>query len=82
MNELKYDLRVYILISSYDPLRIYIFEDGLVRFATKKYDLKSKDESRYMHLTNYSVNKKNKVYLKNKDDKENSNKQSSKWGFE
>ena len=37
----KYDLRIYILIPSYDPLRIYIFDDGLARFATEKYDTKS-----------------------------------------
>ena len=34
INDLKYDLRVYIVITSYNPLRIYIFDEGLVRFAT------------------------------------------------
>lgn len=30
----KYDLRIYVLATSFDPLKIYLFEDGLVRMAT------------------------------------------------
>ena len=30
----KYDMRIYVLVSCYDPLKIYLFEEGLVRFAT------------------------------------------------
>jgi len=37
INELKFDLRVYFAITSYHPLKIYIYEDGLVRFATHTY---------------------------------------------
>ena len=63
INDLKYDLRVYVLITSFDPLRVYFYKEGLVRFATEKYSLsKKKIKKRYVHLTNYSVNKKALIY--------------------
>lgn len=43
-------------MTSYDPLRIYVYREGLVRFASEKYD--SSTEQVYAHLTNYSINKK------------------------
>ncbi|XP_030642688.1 tubulin monoglutamylase TTLL4 [Chanos chanos] len=66
----KFDLRIYVYVTSYDPLRIYIFNDGLVRFASCKYSSSMKSlGNKFMHLTNYSVNKKNSEYQSNSDDK-------------
>lgn len=66
----KFDLRIYVYVTSYDPLRIYIFNDGLVRFASCKYSSSMKTlNNKFMHLTNYSVNKKNSEYQSNSDDK-------------
>eukprot|EP00817_Percolomonadidae_sp_ATCC50343_P006712 CAMPEP_0117428350 /NCGR_PEP_ID=MMETSP0758-20121206/8085_1 /TAXON_ID=63605 /ORGANISM="Percolomonas cosmopolitus, Strain AE-1 (ATCC 50343)" /LENGTH=589 /DNA_ID=CAMNT_0005214673 /DNA_START=189 /DNA_END=1954 /DNA_ORIENTATION=+ len=57
----KFDLRIYILIVSLSPLKIYIFKDGLVRMCTQKYEAPTAAnlDASYMHLSNYSLNKQN-----------------------
>nr|CAB3267356.1 tubulin polyglutamylase TTLL4-like [Phallusia mammillata] len=66
INGSKFDLRLYVHVTSFDPLRIYLFDDGLVRFATCKYSSSMKHLSnRYMHLTNYSINKKSGDFQQN-----------------
>jgi tubulin polyglutamylase TTLL4 len=40
INGLKYDLRIYVLVSNFDPLKIYVHKEGLCRFATEIYDTK------------------------------------------
>ena len=66
INGYKYDLRIYVLVTSYDPLRIYMFKEGLTRFATYEYNTKQKNiKKRFIHLTNFSVNKHSKKYVKN-----------------
>ncbi|ALC42735.1 CG16716 [Drosophila busckii] len=60
----KFDLRVYTLITSVDPLRIFVYNEGLARFATQKYmppDLNNNNNV-YMHLTNYCLNRRNSKY--------------------
>ncbi|XP_035023314.1 tubulin polyglutamylase TTLL5 isoform X1 [Hippoglossus stenolepis] len=64
IDEFKFDVRLYVLVTSYDPLIIYVYEEGLARFATVKYDRTSKNiKNTFMHLTNYSVNKKSSDYV-------------------
>ena len=70
INKRKYDLRLYVLITSFDPLRIYLYKDGLVRFASETYSVLSKNyKKRYVHLTNYSVNKYSPNFEVNTDPK-------------
>ena len=65
----KFDLRVYALVLCADPLRIFLFDDGLARFCTEKYEApkSSNLKTAYMHLTNYAVNKKNENFVFNED---------------
>ncbi|NXU10716.1 TTLL5 polyglutamylase, partial [Pardalotus punctatus] len=64
IDDFKFDVRLYVLVTSYDPLVIYLYEEGLARFATVRYDQASKNiENQFMHLTNYSVNKKSGDYV-------------------
>ena len=37
IDELKFDLRIYVLLCGVNPLRIYQYEEGLGRFATHPY---------------------------------------------
>jgi tubulin polyglutamylase TTLL6/13 len=34
----KYDLRVYVFVNGMNPLRVYVYKDGLARFATVPYE--------------------------------------------
>ena len=54
VNGHKWDLRLYVAVTSYDPLIIYLYEEGLVRFATVRYDSSGKNLwNPCMHLCNY-----------------------------
>jgi hypothetical protein len=84
INGKKFDLRLYVLVSSMDPLRIYLFEDGLVRFATIDYDKDAPDI--LAHLTNYSLNKNSPEFIQNNtepvtEDCDSFDLNSHKWSF-
>jgi len=60
----KYDFRLYILISGLKPLRIYFYQEGLVRIATKNYSLdKNTIHNRFIYLTNTGVNEQSKDFV-------------------
>ena len=52
----KVDFRIYVLVSSFQPLRAYIYKDFLLRFSVEQYSL---DDLKKLcvHLTNTSINK-------------------------
>ena len=90
INKKKYDLRIYVLVASFSPLRIYLYYNGFVRFATEEYQQGNYDNI-YIHITNYSINKNNENYKSNQksnneieNNEENINNEeddSSKWSL-
>ncbi|XP_067931872.1 tubulin polyglutamylase TTLL13-like [Watersipora subatra] len=70
----KFDFRLYVLVTSCDPLRIFCFKDGLARFATVPYhDPNSGNtDNVFMHLTNYAINKTSENFIR--DDEEGGSK--------
>ena len=65
----KFDLRIYVLVYGCDPLRIYIYNEGLVRLATESYVTPNTHnmDNLYIHLTNYAINKHSENYEFNLD---------------
>ena len=60
----KFDLRIYVAVTSFNPLKIYMYEEGLARFATEQYSGPVQLTNLCMHLTNYSVNKRSSHYVR------------------
>jgi tubulin polyglutamylase TTLL11 len=74
LEGLKFDFRIYVVVASLDPLEVYVCRDGLARFCTVPYQFpttKNIHES-FMHLTNYSLNKRSAGYLHTESDMDGS----------
>ena len=67
INSHKFDLRIYVVVTCYEPLRVYVYKEGLARFASESYSTKASKNNQYMHLTNYSINKKNDNFVANEN---------------
>jgi len=77
INNLKFDLRIYVLVTSIDPLKIYIYQEGLTRFATEEYTNDPEHISNnFIHLTNFSINKESGNFINNSNPEEP---EGSKW---
>ncbi|XP_034454847.1 probable tubulin polyglutamylase TTLL9 [Hippoglossus hippoglossus] len=61
INGKKFDLRVYVLVTSFAPLKAWLSRDGFARFSHTRFSLMSIDD-KYMHLTNVAVQKKSPDY--------------------
>ena len=69
IDGLKFDMRIYVLVYGVDPLRVFVYREGLARFATEKYD-EPNDENLnnlHMHLTNYAINRHAENFEENDD---------------
>ena len=64
IDGLKFDLRVYVLVTSVKPLRAFVHREAMARFATQAYVEPTETNMRkaFMHLTNYSLNKYSETF--------------------
>lgn len=60
IHGLKFDIRLYALVLCAEPLDVFVFRQGLVRFATVPYRPPTTGNlsTQRMHLTNYAVNRR------------------------
>ena len=67
LEGLKFDLRIYVLLKSVWPLKIFIYREGLARLSTVKYEKPNSYNmsDMCMHLTNYAINKLNPNFIFN-----------------
>ena len=58
MGGRKFDMRLYVLVTSFRPLKVYLYKHGFARFCTVKYnDSANEMDNMYIHLTNVSIQK-------------------------
>jgi len=55
INDRKYVLRLYVLVSSIEPFRVYLYDEGFAKLASDPYDLDDLDNP-FAHLTNPDIN--------------------------
>lgn len=70
IDDLKFDLRIYVMVYGVEPLRIYLYKEGLARFATSQYWQPSRGNmnNMFMHLTNYAINKNSDDFIFNEEE--------------
>jgi tubulin polyglutamylase TTLL5 len=60
LDNYKFDLRLYIVVTSFKPLEAFIYRDGFARVSTHSYSLDPNDKNnKFIHLTNSSIQKQN-----------------------
>ncbi|XP_050410433.1 polyglutamylase complex subunit TTLL1 [Patella vulgata] len=59
----KFDLRLYVLVTSFKPLKCYMYKLGFCRFCTVKYNANVNElDNMFVHLTNVSIQKQGEDY--------------------
>lgn len=60
INGYKFDLRIYVVVTSVNPLEVFLYKEGFGRFSTMPFSLNPHDKNnKYIHLTNVSIQKYN-----------------------
>jgi len=69
----KFDMRIYVLVTCYKPLKAYIYSQSFSRFCTEKYTTDTAEfDNMCVHLTNVAINKHSDKY---------NDKHGGKWGL-
>jgi len=59
----KFDLRIYVLVTSYSPLTAYLYRTGFARFTHHRYSSDPEDiANNFIHLTNVAIQKTSENY--------------------
>ncbi|GAB1608445.1 polyglutamylase complex subunit TTLL1 isoform X2 [Argonauta hians] len=59
----KFDLRLYVVVTSFKPLKCYMYQLGFCRFCTVKYNANITElDNMFVHLTNVSIQKHGEEY--------------------
>ena len=59
----KFDIRLYAVCLSYNPLKVYLYREGFARFTNARYSMSKADiDNPYVHLTNHAIQKKDEAY--------------------
>ena len=54
----KFDIRQWVLVTSWEPLDVYVFDSAYIRLCSNDYTLSDLSDV-YKHLSNYSIQKHN-----------------------
>lgn len=63
----KFDIRLYVMVTSLRPLKIYLNTQGLVRFCPKPFSFENLNST--SHLTNFTINKNDPDFVSYSDSK-------------
>ena len=64
----KFDMRIYVLVTSMQPLEVFIYKEGFARLSTEPFSLEPEDLNKlFIHLTNVAINKNNVDFNKDSD---------------
>lgn len=63
----KFDIRQWVLVTSYEPLTVYVFSSAYLRLCGSEFSLED-IEDKFRHISNYTVQKKNKRVENRKTD--------------
>ena len=59
----KFDLRQWVLVTDWNPLTVWFYDECYARFSVEQYTTKDSDlENSYVHLVNNSVSKNSEEY--------------------